>query len=138
MRFHPGMKLVPGRNHPCLCEMSLTVLPRWNFIPGWTDPCQKDRDEILSRNEKKKKRRENTSLRDEILKWEYVFLNFWRMYSNMLSKVNVFEHNESMNIMKRKRWGQQVKNQKLSLLLLLLSLWNLEKIRISFCFNLFP
>ena len=27
---------------------------------------------------------------------------FWRIYSNMLSKVNVFEHNESMNIMKHK------------------------------------
>ena len=45
------------------------------------------------------------------------------MYSNMLSKVNVFEHNESMNewnirplykkseVPKEKEWRQQVKNQ---------------------------
>ena len=45
------------------------------------------------------------------------------MYSNMLSKVNVFEHNESMNewnirplykkseAPKEKQWRQQVKNQ---------------------------
>ena len=116
MKFHLVMKLVPGRNHPCLGEMSLTVytfLPRWNFIPGWTHPCQKERDEILSRDEKKKKRRVNTSFWDEILKWEYFFLNFWRMYSNMLSKVNVFEHNESMNIMKRKRMRTTSKKSKI-------------------------
>ena len=58
-KFHLGMKLVPRRNHPCLWwNMSLTVytfLPRWNFIPGWTHPRQKDMDEISSRDEKKKK-----------------------------------------------------------------------------------
>ena len=66
------------------------------------------------------------------------------MHSNMCSKVNLFEHNESMNIMKHraslyksearkeKGWGQQAKNQKLLLLFLLFSLWSLEKIRISF------
>ena len=33
---------------------------------------------------------------------EHVFFNFGRMYSNMLFKVNVFEHNVNMNIMKHK------------------------------------
>ena len=77
--FHPRMKF-----HPCLFErvftreisfrdeiipvsgeMPLTVykfLPRWNFIPGWTHPCQKGRDEITSR--------------DETLKWVCFFLSF--------------------------------------------------------------
>ena len=85
-------------------EMSLTVytfLPKWNFITEWTHPGMKDRDEISSRDEKKKKRRVNTSSRDEILKWA-CFFNFWRMYSSMFSKFNMFEHNESLNIMKHK------------------------------------
>ena len=34
------------------------------------------------------------------------------MYSNMLSKVNVFEHNESMNVMKHKAAFEKVKSQK--------------------------
>ena len=34
------------------------------------------------------------------------------MYSNMLSKVNVFEHNESMNIMKHKASLQKMKSEK--------------------------
>ena len=53
-KFDPGMKLVPGRNHPCLwwnvsyclhvfAEMkfhpgmnsSLSKRQEWNFIPGW-------------------------------------------------------------------------------------------------------
>ena len=57
------------------------------------------RDEISSRDEKIKKRRVNTSSWDEILKWA-CFFSFWRMYSNMFYKFNMFEHNESMNIMK--------------------------------------
>ena len=64
-------------------------------------PGMKDRDEISSRDEKKKKRRVNTSSRDEILKWA-CFFNFWRMYSSMFSKFSMFEQNESMNIMKHK------------------------------------
>ena len=31
-----------------------------------------------------------------------IIILFKRMYLNMLSKVNVFEHNESMNVMKHK------------------------------------
>ena len=71
------------------------------------------------------------------------------MYSNMLSKVNVFEHNESMNewnirplykkskAPKEKEWRQQVKNQKReNILFLLFSLWSSEKTEISFCFHL--
>ena len=47
-------------------------------------------------------------------------INFWRMYSNMLSKVNVFEREyewmkQGLFIKKvpnEKEWRQQVKNQK--------------------------
>ena len=65
------------------------------FHPGMSSPGMKDRDE------KKKKRRVNTSSRDEILKWA-CFFNFWRMYSSMFYKFNMFERSESMNIMKHK------------------------------------
>ena len=74
--FIPGWNLSRDEIIPVYSEMFLTVytlLPRWNFIPGWTHPCQKDRDEISSRDEKKKKRRVNTSSRDEILKWACFF-----------------------------------------------------------------
>ena len=88
VKFHPGMKLVPGWNHPCL----------W-----WNVSCKqmkfhsgvKDRDEISSQDETKRKRRVNTS------SWA-CFFNFWRMYSSMFSKFSMFERNESMNIMKHK------------------------------------
>ena len=84
-------------------------------------------------------------------KMSMFLINFWRMYSNMLSKVNVFEHNESMNewnirplykkseVPKEKEWRQQVKNQKRkNILFLLFSLWGSEKTEIPFCFNLLP
>ena len=95
---------------PVYVEISLTVytfLPRWNFILGWVHPGMKDRHEVSSRNEKKKKRRVNTSSWDEILKW-VCFFNFWRMYSSMFPKFNMFDHNESMNIMKQ---GLFIKNE---------------------------
>ena len=72
VKFHPGMKLVPGWNHPCLwwnASYCLHVLAVMKFHPR-----MKDRDEISFRDEKKKKRRVNTSSRDE-----HVFLNFWRI-----------------------------------------------------------
>ena len=105
-KFHPGMKLVPGRNHPCLwwnvsycwhvfAEMkfhpgmnsSLSKRQAWNFISGW--------------------KKEKKTCKHFIPQWNFkmsmLFFNFWRMYSDMFSKVNVFEHNnESMNIMKHK------------------------------------
>ena len=132
----------------------------WNFIPEWNHPCRwwnvsyclhdfaemklhpgmKDRDEISSGDEKKTN-----------FKMSMFLINFWRMYSNMLSKVNVFEHNESMNewnirplykkseVPKEKEWRQQVKNQKRkNILFLLFSLWSSEKTEIPFCFNLLP
>ena len=34
------------------------------------------------------------------------------MYSNMLSKIDVFEHNENMNIMKQEASLQKVKPEK--------------------------
>ena len=83
VKFHPGMK------------SSLSMV---KCLLLFTRFC---RDEISSRDEKKKKRRVNTSSRDEILKWA-CFFNFWRMYSSMFSKFSMFEHNESMNIMKHK------------------------------------
>ena len=79
------------------------------------------------------------------------FFYFQRMYSNMLSKVNVIEHNESMNelnirplykkneVPKEKEWRQQVKNQTLkNILFLLFSLCSSEKTEIPFCFDLLP
>ena len=61
-------------------------------------PGMKDRDEISSRDEKKKKRRVNTSSRDEILKWACFFQKNFDVCIQ-ICKVNVFEHNESMNVM---------------------------------------
>ena len=58
----------------------------WNFIPGW----------------KKEKKTCKHFIPGWNFKMSMFLINFWRMYSNMLSKVNVFEHNESMNIMKHK------------------------------------
>ena len=75
VKFHPRMKLSRDEIIPVYGEMSLTVymfLPRWNFMLGWKT------DEISSWDEKKKKRRVNTSSRDEILKWA-CFFNFWRI-----------------------------------------------------------
>ena len=108
------------------------------------------RDEILSPYEKK-------TCKHFIPGWNYkmsmFFFYFWRIYSNMLSQVNMFEHNhnESMSIMKdvlftksevqkEKGWAQQenIKILKTCLLFPLFSLWSLEKIEISFCFNLLP
>ena len=57
----------------------------WNFIPGW----------------KMKKKTFKHFICDEHLQW-LSFFNLWRIYSCILSKVNVFEHNESLNIMNHK------------------------------------
>ena len=62
-KFHLGMKLVPGRNHPCPMVKCFLLFTRF---------C---RDEISSLDEKKKKTRVNTSSWDEILN-EHVFLIF--------------------------------------------------------------
>ena len=99
--------------------MSLTVL--------FTRFC---RDEISPRDElihvkktgmkfhfgikKKKKRRINTSSRDENLKRAFFFLIFNVCIPNILSKFNMFEHNESMNIMKRKASLQSPKRKMMS------------------------
>ena len=74
VKFHPGMKLVPGWNHPCLWwnaslhvfaeikfhprrNSSLSKMQGWNFIPAW----------------KKEKKTSAHSSRDEILKWACFF-----------------------------------------------------------------
>ena len=57
----------PGQNHPCLwwnASYCLRVLAEMKFHPGMNSSLSK----ISSRDEKKKKRRVNTSSRDEILK----------------------------------------------------------------------
>ena len=107
----------------------------WDFIPEW--------------------KREKKTCKHFILGWNFkmsmFLINFWHMYSNMLSKVHVFEPNESMNkwsirrlykkseVPKEKKWRQQVKNQKRkNILFLLFSLWGSEKTEIPFCFNLLP
>ena len=53
----------------------------WDFIPGW----------------KKGKKTSKHFIPGWNFKMSMFLINFWRMYSNMLSKVNVFEHNENMN-----------------------------------------
>ena len=96
----------------------------WNSIPEW----------------KKKKRHVNTSSWDEIFKWS-CFFNFLRMYSSMFPKFNMFEHNESLNIMNIrplcKKWSPKRKRMSTTSLLIF-SLGNLEMIEVSICFNLLP
>ena len=105
----------------------------WDFIPGW--------------------KKEKKTCKHFILGWNFkmsmFLINFWRMYSNMLSKVNVFEHNESMNewnirpLYKKsevpKEWRQQVKNQKSkNILFLLFSLWVQKRLKFHFALIFFP
>ena len=97
----------------------------WNFIPGW----------------KKEKKTCKHFIPDEILKWAF-FLNFFLTYVFKYAfKVNVFDHNESMNVMKHKASllkvefekkmdkdnKQKTRYVKTFLLFLLFSLWSLEK-----------
>ena len=139
MKFHPRTKLVQGWNHPCLwwnISYCLHVFAEMKFHP-------------------ERKKKEKKTCKHFIPGWNFkmsmFLINFWRMYSNMLSKVNMFEHNESMNewnirplykkseVPKEKEWRQQVKNQKRkNILFLLFSLWSSEKTEIPFCFNLLP
>ena len=149
LKFHLGMKLVRGWNHPCLwwnVSYCLHVFAEMKFHLG-----MKNWDEISSWDEKKKKKTCKHFIPGWNFKMSMFLINFWRMYSNMLSKVNVFEHNESMNewnirplykkseVPKEKEWRQQVKNQKRkNILFLLFSLWSSEKTEIPFCFNLLP
>ena len=99
----------------------------WNFIPGWNRPRMKSflsmvkclllfthffQDEISSRDErqgwdlilgwKKEKKTCKHFIPGRNFKMSMFLINFWRMYSNMLSKVNVFQHNKSMNVVKHK------------------------------------
>ena len=57
--FHPGTSFILGWDFIlATCTRTLTAytfLPRQNFIPGWTYPYPKGRDEISSWDEKKKK-----------------------------------------------------------------------------------
>ena len=112
---------------------SLDERQGWDFIPGW--------------------KKEKKTCKHFILGWNFkmsmFLINFWRMYSNMLSKVNVFEHNESMNewnirpLYKKsevpKEWRQQVKNQKSkNILFLLFSLWVQKRLKFHFALIFFP
>ena len=76
----------------------------------------------------------------------------WKFQFDMHSKVNVFKHNEGMNIMKHRAtlWKvkfenkkdednkEKIENAKTFLLFLLFSLGSLQKIEIWFYFNLLP
>ena len=93
---------------PAYGEMSHTVytfLPRWNFIPGWKIGVR------FHPGMKKEKTCEHF-IQGWNLKWA-CFFNFWRMYSSMFSKFNMFEQNESTNIMKHrplcKKWSPKRK-----------------------------
>ena len=108
-------------------------------ILSWDEliPVKKTGMKFHPRMKKRNKRCVNISFQDEILKWAFL-KNFWRMCSNILFKVNMFEPNESMNILKyekrKKDEGNKwnIKNLKIFLLFPLFSLWSLEKIEISF------
>ena len=85
VKFHPGMELLPWWNDDEVSMMKClllpyTFLPEWNFISGWTRPCQKDRDEVSSQNDNRNKNMsEHFSPR-----WNFttrMFLhNFWCIY----------------------------------------------------------
>ena len=146
VKFHPWMKLSLSmvkclllftsfcRNEISSRDELIPVKNRWNFIPEW-------------KKEKKMCKHFIRGWNSEIS----AFFYFWSMYSNMLSKVNVFEHNENMNIMKHEASLSKVKSEKKrdednkwkiknvkTFLFLLFSSGSLQKIEISFCFNLLP
>ena len=84
VKFHLGMKLVPGWKHSCLQWNFSTVymfLPRLNILPEWTLPVKKDRDEISCRGEKKKKNTSKHFVPGWNLTKNMFLLNFLRMYS---------------------------------------------------------
>ena len=88
VKFHPGMKLVPRWNHPCLwgnVSYCLHIFPEMKLRPGMNSSLSKRQGWNFIPEWKKKKRRVNASSRDEILK---CFFHFWRMYLNILFKVN--------------------------------------------------
>ena len=106
--FMLGWKSLLYEITPVYDEMSPTVsmffhpIMRWSFTPRWIHSCQIDDDESSYGDEKKKKRRVNTSSRMKFWNDHVVFFNFWLRNSNMSSKVNMFEDNESANIMEHK------------------------------------
>ena len=89
------MKLVPGWNHSCLwwnVSYCLHVFAEMKFHPG-----MKDRWDFILGWKKEKKICKHL-IRGWNFKISMFLINFWHIYSNKLSKVNVFEHNESMNV----------------------------------------
>ena len=135
----------PAMKSPLSMVKCLLLITRFcrDKISSW--------DERQGWDEKKKKKTCKHFIPGWNFKMSMILINLWRMYSNKLSKVNVFEHNESMNewnirplykkseVPKEKEWRQQVKNQKRkNILFLLFSLWSSEKTEIPFCFNLLP
>ena len=97
--FHPGMKLT--------CKQTF-FHPGTSFIRGWDFilvTCKRTlrfcRYENSSRDERQGWKKEKKTCKHFIPGWNFkmsmFLIIFWRMYLNMLSKVHVFEHNESMN-----------------------------------------
>ena len=77
--FHPGMKIVSGRNHPCLWwnfSYCLHVFAEMKFPPEMSSSLSKRQGWTFTPVRKKKKRRVNTKSRDEILIWACFFLIF--------------------------------------------------------------
>ena len=149
LKLHPRMILVPGWNYSCRwwnVSYCLHVFAEMKFHSGmksslfmvkylllFTRFC---RDEISSRDElipvkktetkfhpwmkKGKKRLVNTLSRDEILKWAWFFKKFfWRVYSNMLSKINVFEWDNIIRVWMcwnvrplYKKWSPKIKRMR--------------------------
>ena len=70
MKFHPGINILPGWNHPCLwwsVSYCLQISLGWHFIPEWTNSFQNDKDEISSWDDKKEKK----TYKHFILGWNF-------------------------------------------------------------------
>lgn len=75
-------------------ELNLHVLARIKFHPRMISSASKDRNGISSQDQNKERR-----MFKHLSGWNFtmslLLIKFWRMYSNMISNVNMFGHNES-------------------------------------------
>ena len=113
--------------HPCLwwnVSYCLHVFAEMKFHPRMNSYRDERQGWYSYWDEKKEKKTCKHFIPGWNFKMNMFLINFWRMYSNILSKVNLSEHNESMNewnirplykkseVPKEKEWREQVKNQK--------------------------
>ena len=108
LKFHPGMKCLhvfffffSSRDEISSWQKRVNskrhfTIDRDDFIPGWKKEKKTCKHFIPGRN----------------FQMSMFLINFWRMYSNMLSRVNLFEHNDSMNEWNIRSLYEKVKYQK--------------------------